>query len=267
VRRRSAAAALAALVALACAPAGGAAGWRDFYKFSERPSAPAGGGTGTLAPESVCIAEILAAQERHAIPNNLLLGLGLQEAGTRHEGGLTVWPYAVNAEGRGKLFDTPAEAMGFVRAQQAQGISLIDVGCMQINLRWHPHAFGSLEEGFNPRRNVDYAARFLRGLYEEAGSWRLAVGNYHSRTPDKHDIYLERAERNIIVANQQIDRFRRLAALSPAAPSASPPASAAPPAADGGPLWSTAKAEGGGWRSPYSRRPMQPILPALTWER
>src|SRR5690606_38498737 len=38
-------------------------------------------------------------------------------------------------------------------------------------------------QAFEPSFNVDYAARFLRGHYDETHSWKTAVGRYHSRTP------------------------------------------------------------------------------------
>jgi hypothetical protein len=136
-------------------------GWETFYASSEPAVATAPGTAGTDA--AICLRAILDAQERHGIPDNLLLGIGLQEAGTRRDGTLTIWPWAVNAAGEGRLFDTAREAMAWVRQRQEAGVASIDVGCLQINLRWHPDAFQSLEEGFTPALNADYAARFLRG--------------------------------------------------------------------------------------------------------
>ena len=40
---------------------------------------------------------------------------------------------------------------------------------MQINYRWHGHAFPSLEAMFDPEWTATYAAQFLRTLYEERG--------------------------------------------------------------------------------------------------
>ena len=79
----------------------------------------------------------------HGIPNNILLGIGLQEAGRRVGEGVTIWPWSVNAAGTGRVFDSRDEALAWVQERQAAGIASIDVGCMQINLRWHPEAFVS----------------------------------------------------------------------------------------------------------------------------
>jgi hypothetical protein len=103
----------------------------------------------------------------------------------------------VNAAGEGRLFDTAREAMAWVRQRQEAGVASIDVGCLQINLRWHPDAFQSLDEGFTPALNADYAARFLRGLYEQTGDWRVAAGSYHSFTPELRDTYLASLEQNL----------------------------------------------------------------------
>src|SRR5690606_33432047 len=73
-----------------------------------------------------------------------------------------------------------------------QGIQSMDIGCMQVNIYHHPDAFASLEEGFEPQHNIAYAASFLRNLYEEARSWKVASASYHSRTPSLGSQYVGR---------------------------------------------------------------------------
>jgi hypothetical protein len=99
---------------------------------------------------------------------------------------MAAWPWTVNANGEGRYFTTRDDAVGFVRELQRQGVQSIDVGCMQVNLRWHPSAFRSLEEAFDPAANVAYAAVFLEALRNAYGAegdagWIDAVGLYHSR--------------------------------------------------------------------------------------
>ncbi len=53
---------------------------------------------------------------------------------------------------------------------------------MQVNLHHHPNAFASLEEAFEPRSNVAYAAAFLKELRQASRSWSRAVALYHSAT-------------------------------------------------------------------------------------
>ncbi len=58
--------------------------------------------------------------------------------------------------------------------QEPTGATLIDLGCMQINHHYHAEHFKSVEEMLDPRRNVDYAARFLTRLKSrhDTGRWR-----------------------------------------------------------------------------------------------
>lgn len=237
------------------------------------PALPAPPSVKTTEPFGKCIAEILRAQQRYAIPDNLLLGIGLQEAGTSRGGRLTVWPWAVNAAGEGRLFDSREAAMAWVRERQQSGVQSIDVGCLQINLRWHPSAFANLEQGFDPAINVDYAARFLRGLYAETGDWMRAAGAYHSRTPDLAAIYLASLRRNVAVANDRIDVFHTIAGAVPATHS-SPPVTlrAHAPHSPHAPFepqttpwdygyWSTQAGDAGGVYGIYSRERLEPILP------
>ena len=127
-----------------------------------------------------------AAEGRYGIPPGLLKAIGRAESGRRDPatGRLAPWPWAINAEGKGALFDNRTDALASTRALQQSGVASIDVGCFQVNLVHHPAAFAVLEEGFDPVRNADYAARFLASLRSKTGSWEAAVAAYHSATPE-----------------------------------------------------------------------------------
>ena len=57
---------------------------------------------------------------------------------------------------------------------------------MQISLKWHSEKFLSLEEAFDPKINIDYAASFLKNLFKKHGDWNLAIKYYHSSDPSKN---------------------------------------------------------------------------------
>jgi hypothetical protein len=95
----------------------------------------------------------------------------------------------VTAQGKGRFFPTKAAAIAAVKRLQARGVTSIDVGCMQVNLHYHPTAFRSLSDAFDPARNADYAATFLTALKRDRGSWRRAVEHYHSSTAAKRIPY------------------------------------------------------------------------------
>lgn len=147
------------------------------------------------AQSQACNDAAAAAETRWHTPPGLLLAIARTESGRPlpPAPGLQPWPWAMDADGRAMYSDGKAAALAWTRAQLAGGAQLVDVGCMQVNLRMHPDAFHSLDEAFDPRTNADYAARFLASLAQEAGgNWYQAVGWYHSRTPDLAAAYRER---------------------------------------------------------------------------
>ena len=68
----------------------------------------------------------------------------------------------------------------------------MDVGCMQISLKWHSNQFSSLEEAFDPKFNINYAAVFLKKLFNDHGDWNQAIKHYHSADPNKNIKYHEK---------------------------------------------------------------------------
>jgi hypothetical protein len=243
-----------------------ASGWQGLYT----PSPRAGASGMEIADSAVCVREILKAQLRYSIPGNILLGIGLQEAGTRRNGVLTIWPWSVNASGVGRAFGGRDTALSWVAAKRAEGTYSVDIGCMQVNLRWHPNAFTSVEAGFDPAKNVDYAARFLRDLYEKTGSWETAAGSYHSFTPEKRAIYLQSLRQNLALANARIDDFRALAGQARPRNGMASAGAEQPVTSAIGLFWTSglsALQQGDqGVRSLYSDRDLQPILPNFIQE-
>jgi hypothetical protein len=143
---------------------------------------------------SACDAAGAAAETRYELPSGLLRAIGRVESGRRDPstGQVAPWPWAINAQGRGQLPGSREEALAATRALQQSGVASIDVGCFQVNLVHHPLAFPVLEDGFDPARNADYAARFLVALRAKTGSWEAAVAAYHSATPELGEPYRDR---------------------------------------------------------------------------
>ena len=56
---------------------------------------------------------------------------------------------------------------------------------------YHPAAFASVEDSFDPQANAGYAARFLTSLFSAHGHWHKAIGAYHSMTPARATAYLD----------------------------------------------------------------------------
>jgi hypothetical protein len=135
-------------------------------------------------PAGLCERAIVNGARRGGVPVEVLHAVALTETGQRRDGGFRAWPWAINREGTGHWFGSYEEALAFAKASLAEGRKSFDVGCVQINYRWHGHAFPSIEAMFDPEWTATYAAQFLRTLYEERGDWSAAAGAYHSLTPE-----------------------------------------------------------------------------------
>lgn len=145
-------------------------------------------------PSTLCDAAAEQAAMSADVPPEVMLAITRVETGRNQAGRLAPWPWAVNRTGEGFWFETEAAAIAFGEAELAAGVQNFDVGCFQINLRWHSKGFSSLQDMFDPYRNADYAARLLADLYRSEGGWPKAVAAYHSRSPEHAAPYLRKVE-------------------------------------------------------------------------
>lgn len=163
---------------------------------------------------SICDAAAQRAAAETGVPLDVMRTITRLETGRGKDA--DPWPWTVNHAGDGSWFQTEDDARSYVFSKVKRGVSNIDIGCFQINYRWHAEGFRSLDDMFDPDLNALYAAQFLSDLYREHGNWTEAAGAYHSRTPE----YAERYK----------SKFRRLhdrvaaldAPVSPKAPRSAP---------------------------------------------
>jgi hypothetical protein len=163
------------------------------------------------SPWTLCARATNLIERQEGVPRQLLRAISKVESGRFHQKKRVVmaWPWTVMAEGRGRYLPTKAAAIAEVEGLKARGIRNIDVGCMQVNLFYHPHAFANLNQAFDPVANVSYAASYLKNLKIEEGSWAKAVARYHSADPGRYKQY----RLKVHVAWRQ-ERAKFLAALS-----------------------------------------------------
>jgi len=148
--------------------------------------------------QGLCERYVSQAARTYGIPVGVLYAVGLTESGKK--GGLH--PYAMNIAGEPRFPDTVEKAMREFHDAQRRGIRLIDVGCMQINHHYHREKFSSDRAMFDPARNVEYAASFLKSLKQRHKTWAMAVARYHAG-PDNDAAqkqYVCRVIRNMITA-------------------------------------------------------------------
>jgi soluble lytic murein transglycosylase-like protein len=116
------------------------------------------------------------AARTHSVPLGVLYAVGLSETGRKG----VLHPYALNIDGKTVMAADLRNALARFREAKNNGAKLVDVGCMQINHRYHGDKFAGVEAMFDPARNVDYAARFLKELRAREGNWTMAVARYNA---------------------------------------------------------------------------------------
>ena len=158
--------------------------WVAIFPSAVLPGQP---GVGQLCDDAA-----RSAARDSGVPPEILLAITRVETGRRDRDGIHPWPWAVNLDGQGHWFATELEAWRFVYDAFRDGARDFDIGCFQINYRWHGDRFTSIEAMFDPFANARYAATFLTDLHRETGDWEGAVRAYHSRTPEKADRYAAR---------------------------------------------------------------------------
>lgn len=170
--------------------------WLGMLALVHPAAAPAASDTAGQPPDFAAICEHAAVQAARVsgVPVSVLKAISLTETGRKSAGRFRPWPWTVNMEGKGFWFDSYAEALDFARAEFDRGARSFDVGCFQINYKWHHEAFTSIEQMFDPLANALYAAEFLTSLYQKKGSWSEAAGAYHSLNPVHADPYQARFE-------------------------------------------------------------------------
>jgi hypothetical protein len=146
---------------------------------------------GSGDPLRACNRAAVRAEVDWHLPAGLLSAIGTVESG----GGLGTaravpWPWSINAGGRGYFLANKAAAIATVKALQATGRSVIDVGCFQVDLLYHPQAFANLELAFDPDANAEAAARILALARLSSSSWDVATARYHSASPIRGALYL-----------------------------------------------------------------------------
>ena len=111
----------------------------------------------------------------------LLLAVSLMESGKRDNQTVSPWPYAFNTAGQSHFAPTHAAAVTYLRqAMRRYHPNRIDVGLMQINLRWHGDKVSSAEALLDPVTNLRIGCDVLKAALASApGDPELGIGRYH----------------------------------------------------------------------------------------
>ena len=150
------------------------------------------------------------------IPRLLLTAITFTETGRRGPKGRQImsWPWTLHAQGKSLHFNSKTDAANAVRSLMARGVKSIDVGCMQINLKYHPHAFTSVEEALDPAANLAYGVAFLKRLKSRHKGWPSAIQHYHSGNRAVNNRYRKKVLATWDQLRRQHERNRRKNGIS-----------------------------------------------------
>jgi len=151
-----------------------------------------------------CVEAAEQVQTAIGAPEQLLAAVALNETARRSPNGqVAPWPWTINVAGQGYVFATKEQAVFAAEQLLNSGTRSFDVGCMQVNVFFHPRAFTSLDEAFDPLSNVMYAASYIEQLRAETRSWERAVELYHSYTEEYNQIYGARFQNYLSLARRR----------------------------------------------------------------
>ena len=122
----------------------------------------------------------------YGVPRGLLQAISLTESGVSGR----PWPWTLNVYGQAYRYSNEKQTVAAVKKFLARGITLVDIGPMQVDWQYHGWRFGSVRAAANPLRNVAVAARILRDAFAQTGSWVAAVGQYHGGDTSRQQTYI-----------------------------------------------------------------------------
>ena len=113
------------------------------------------------------------------------------------------WPWALNRQGRPIIPSSRLEARGILNEALNKGIRSIDVGLMQVNVRWNGHRVHRPDDLLDPETNIRVGADVLTEAIDSApGDLALGIGRYHTGWRNDADAY--RYGRRVLAIAQQI---------------------------------------------------------------
>lgn len=135
-------------------------------------------------------------EKQFNIPHKLLSSISITEAGTTKNGYYQAWPWSINNNGKSIYFNNKGEMINFINNAISSKQMNLDIGCMQINYKYHGKKFKDIDSMTNPEENIYYAGKFLKELYTRYRSWNTAISRYHSSDPKRMKVYLKKVTEN-----------------------------------------------------------------------
>lgn len=119
---------------------------------------------------------------RHQLDPYILYAVALIES-RKNDGQhqVTPWPWAINNAGKSFIPANQKAAEALLNKMLAEGRYNVDVGMMQVNLRWHGHRVVKPEHLLDPMINLEIGAELLaKAIRSAPDNIHLGVGRYYS---------------------------------------------------------------------------------------
>ena len=140
-------------------------------------------------------------EQHYRMPDQLLWAIAVTETGRAG----APWPWTLNIAGQGQYFADRAAAAAVLMRTPGDAV---DVGALQISLRFHAKRFRSRVDALDPKQNIGIAAAYLAELREIGGSWTEAVGRYHGGGPARRHRYVCKVYAVMAVLHGRPERAR-----------------------------------------------------------
>lgn len=119
---------------------------------------------------------------RHRIDPYILYAVALTESQKNNDQNQVIpSPWAINSAGNAFILGSQREAEALLNQLMDKGKRNIDVGIMQVNLRWHGHRVAKPEQLLIPSTNLEIGASVLsEAIQSVPGNLAHGIGRYYS---------------------------------------------------------------------------------------
>lgn len=127
------------------------------------------------------------------------------------------WPWSANLQGKSYYFKSEKALKDFINSLSSNEKENLDVGCMQLNYRYHGWKFKDVQEMTDPQRNMVLGTMYLYELYlrekihqlsikqknpkkkmlNDLHIWAIAVGRYHSHRQNHGKKYVKAVTKHL----------------------------------------------------------------------